>query len=151
MIEEKLKELGIEIPAAPTPLASYIPAKRSGKLIFTSGQVPIIDGKIKYVGKVGDTISLEDGKNAARICVINALSAAKSVCESLNEIDEIIKLTVFVNCKEDFTQQPEIANGASDFLIELFGERGKHTRSAVGVNSLPRDSSVEIDMIVSVK
>ena len=150
MIEEKIKQMGITIPEAAKPLAAYIPAQQVGNLIMTSGQVPISAGVIKFQGKVGKDLSEEEGKNAAKLCAINCLSALKSIIGSLDKIKRIIKLTVFVNSSDGFTAQPKIANGASEFIIEIFGEAGKHVRSAVGVSELPLNSAVEIEMIVEV-
>ena len=151
MIEEKIKQMCITIPEAAKPLAAYIPALQAGNLIMTSGQVPIAGGVIKFQGKVGKDLSEEEGKNAAKLCAINCLSAVKSITGSLDKIKRIIKLTVFVNSSEGFTAQPKIANGASEFIVEIFGEAGKHVRSAVGVSELPLNSAVEIEMIVEVK
>ena len=150
MIEEKIKQMGITIPEAAKPLAAYIPALQAGNLIMTSGQVPISAGVIKFQGKVGKDLSEEEGKNAAKLCALNCLSAVKSITGSLDKIKRIIKLTVFVNSSEGFTAQPKIANGASEFIVEIFGEAGKHVRSAVGVSELPLNSAVEIEMIVEV-
>jgi enamine deaminase RidA (YjgF/YER057c/UK114 family) len=150
MIEEKIEQMGITIPEAAKPLAAYIPALKVGNLIMTSGQVPIAVGVIQYQGKVGKDLTEEDGKEAAKLCAINCLSAVKSLTGSLDKIKRIIKLTVFVNSAEGFTAQPKVANGASEFIVEIFGEAGKHVRSAVGVSELPLNSAVEIEMIVEV-
>jgi enamine deaminase RidA (YjgF/YER057c/UK114 family) len=151
MIEEKIKELGFELPEVAKPLAAYVPAKQVGNLIMTSGQVPVVKGTIKYSGKVGKDLSEEEGQKAAEICALNCLAAVKSVAGSLDYISEIVKLTVFVNSTEEFTAQPKIANGASELIAKIFGESGQHTRSAVGVSSLPVGSAVEIEMIVRIK
>lgn len=151
MVEDKLKQMGITIPEAAKPLAAYIPAIKIGNLVMTSGQVPVSAGSIKYLGKVGKDISEEQGMEAAKLCAINCLSAVKSVIGSLDKIKRIVKLTVFVNSAEGFTAQPKVANGASEFIVEIFGDAGKHSRSAVGVSELPLNSSVEIEMIVEVK
>jgi len=150
MIEDKLKQMGITIPEAAKPLAAYIPATQIGNLVMTSGQVPVVAGSIKYLGKVGKDITEEQGMEAAKICVLNCLSAVKSVIGSLNKIKRVVKLTVFVNSAEGFTAQPKVANGASEFIVELFGDAGKHARSAVGVSELPLNSAVEVEMIVEV-
>jgi enamine deaminase RidA (YjgF/YER057c/UK114 family) len=150
MIEEKLKQMNITIPVAPKPLASYIPATKIGNLVFTSGQVPIQSGNLVYKGKVGAELSLETGKEAAKLCAVNCLSAVKSVIGNLNYIKRIVKVTAFINSADGFTDQPKVANGASDFLVELFGENGQHVRSAVGVNELPIDAAVEVEMIVEI-
>lgn len=151
MIETKLQELQIVIPDAPKPLASYVPAVRVGDLIFTSGQLPMQNGVLQFPGQLGSTVSVEEGSQAARISVINCLSAVKGLLGNLDAIEQIVKVTVFINSAASFTQQPEVANGASDLLLEIFGEAGKHSRSAVGVSALPRNASVEIEMIVKVK
>lgn len=150
MIEQKLIELGITIPAAPKPLASYIPAIKSGNLIFTAGQLPIKDGKLQFSGKLGENCNDEDAIKAAELCAINCLSAIKTQLNSLNEIKRIVKITVFVASASGFISQPKIANGASDFVVKLFGENGKHARSAVGVAELPMNAPVEVEMIVEI-
>lgn len=151
MIEERIKELGFELPDTPKPLAAYIPALKTGEYVFTSGQVPIVIGELKYTGKVGYDLSIEEGQKAAQICALNGLSAIKGVINDLDNIKQIVKVTVFVNSADGFTDQPKVANGASELLGEIFGDAGKHVRSAVGVNELPVDSAVEIEMIVKVK
>lgn len=150
MIEEKIKELGFEVPEVAKPLAAYIPAKKVGNLVMTSGQVPLVKGEIKYKGKVGKDLSEEDGIKAAQVCALNCLAAIKSVAGNLDRIVEVEKLTVFVASAEDFTAQPKVANGASELIGQIFGEAGKHVRSAVGVTALPLNSAVEIEMIVKV-
>ena len=151
MIEERIKELGFKIPEAPKPLAAYIPAIRIDKLVFTAGQLPMVDGKLIAVGKLGAEISNELGTKAAEKCAINCLSVIKSVIGNLDNIEQIVKVTVFINSASGFTAQPQIANGASEFLVKIFGEAGKHVRSAVGVNELPLNAAVEIEVIVKIK
>lgn len=151
MIEEKIKELGFEVPEAAKPLAAYIPAKRIGNLVMTSGQVPLVDGKLKYAGKIGVDVSEEEGQKAAEICALNCLAAIKGVIGNLDKIDEVVKLTVFVNSQDGYSAQPKIANGASELIGKIFGEKGLHARSAVGVSGLPINAPVEIEMIVKVK
>ena len=150
MIEEKIKELGFELPEVAKPLAAYVPAKLVGNLVMTSGQVPVVKGTIKYSGKVGKDLSEEDGQKAAQICALNCLAAIKSVIGDLDKIVEVVKLTVFVTSAEDFTAQPNVANGASELIGQIFGEAGKHVRSAVGVTALPMNAAVEIEMIVRI-
>lgn len=150
MIEEKIKELGFEVPEVAKPLAAYIPAKQVGNLVMTSGQVPLVKGEIKFKGKVGKDLSEEDAIKAAQVCALNCLAAIKSVVGDLDRVVEVEKLTVFVASNPDFTAQPKVANGASELIGKIFGEAGKHVRSAVGVVSLPLDASVEIEMIVRV-
>jgi enamine deaminase RidA (YjgF/YER057c/UK114 family) len=150
MIEEKIKELGYRVPEAPKPLAAYIPAIRINNLIFTAGQLPMVDGKLVAEGKLGAEVSNEVGAKAAELCALNCLSVIKSEIGDLGKIKQIVKVTVFVNSADGFTAQPQIANGASEFLVNVFGEAGKHVRSAVGVNELPINAPVEIEMIVEV-
>lgn len=151
MYEKKLNEMGIVIPEAPKPLAAYIPAIVEGNLVFTAGQLPISSGNLQYKGKLGAEISEEDGQRAAKLCAINCLSVIKSVVGSLDKIDRIVKLTVFISSANGFSGQPKIANGASEFLVDVFGEAGKHVRSAVGVNELPLNAPVEIEMIAKIQ
>ncbi|MBI9071972.1 MAG: RidA family protein [Melioribacteraceae bacterium] len=151
MFEAKLKELGIEIPEAPKPLAAYIPVIELDKIVYTAGQLPLVNGKLFAEGKVGSDVSEEDAKSAAKICAINCLSVIKSVAGSLDNIERIVKVTVFVASENGFTKQPVVANGASEFLVDVFGEAGKHVRSAVGVSELPINAPVEIEMVVKLK
>ena len=150
MIEEKIKELGIELPEVAKPLAAYIPAKQVGNLVMTSGQVPLVKGVINFAGKVGSDLTEEEGQKAAQICALNCLAAIKGVIGNLDKIVEVVKLTVFVASAETFTSQPKVANGASELIGKIFGKSGKHVRSAVGVTSLPLNASVEIEMTVRV-
>ena len=151
MIEEKIKELGFEVPEAPKPLAAYVPALVVGDFVFTAGQIPSVKGELKYKGKVGKDLSEEGGRKAAEICALNCLGAIKGVTGDLDKIDQVVKLTAFVNSAEGFTAQPKVANGASELIGKIFGDKGKHARSAVGVNELPFDAAVEIEMIVKLK
>ena len=149
--DSRLKDLGIELPTPPAPVASYVPFVASGKLVFTSGQVTVAPGGLKYVGVVGKDLSLEDGKAAARLCAINIIAQLKAACGGdLDRVKRVVKLTVFVNAVPGFAQQPEVANGASDLLVEVFGEAGKHARSAVGAGSLPRNVATEVEAIVEI-
>jgi enamine deaminase RidA (YjgF/YER057c/UK114 family) len=151
MIEEKIKELGFEVPEAPKPLAAYVSALVVGDFVFTAGQIPSVKGELKYKGKVGKDLSEEGGRKAAEICALNCLGAIKGVTGDLDKIDQVVKLTAFVNSAEGFTAQPKVANGASELIGKIFGDKGKHARSAVGVNELPFDAAVEIEMIVKLK
>lgn len=151
MIEEKLKQLGYELPEPAKPLAAYIPAKRSGNLIVTSGQLPLLKGKLMFEGKLGSDLSEEEGQKAAEICALNCLAAVKGITGNLDMIDQIVKLTVFVNGADGFSAQPKVANGASELIGKIFGESGLHARSAVGVNGLPLNAPVEIEMMVELK
>jgi len=144
-IEEKLKLMGLSVPQAPTPVGAYVPAVRVGKLLFTSGQLPLVDGVLRYNGKIGVELTEAEGYEAARICAINALAAIKTVVE-LSSVRQIIKVTGFVNCQPEFTAQAKVVNGASDLLGQLFA--GGHARSAVGVAALPLGAAVELEMVV---
>lgn len=149
--EERLKELGIELPKPPKPLAAYVPAVRAGDLVFISGQAPMRDGKPVYTGRVGADLTLEEGYEAARLVMINALAVLKEEIGSLDNVERIVKVLGWVNSAPDFTQQPQVINGASELLEQLFGERGRHARSAVSAHTLPFNITVEIEMIVQVK
>ena len=151
VFEAKLKEMGIVLPSVPKPLASYVPAVQTGETIYTSGQIPFVDGELMYKGKVGDQLSEQEGYQAAKICAINCLSAIKGLIGSLDNIERVVKVTGFVNSAQGFTNQPKVINGASDLLGEVFGEIGQHARSAVGVSELPLGAAVEIEMVVKIK
>lgn len=150
-VEVRLAELGIEIPEVAAPVAAYVPAIVSQHLVFTSGQLPFVGGSLTMTGKVGEKpgqVSLEDAKEVARVCVLNALAAAQSVIGSLDRIARVVKLTGFVASDPDFLGQPAVINGASELLGEIFGDDGIHARSAVGVATLPLDSPVELELIL---
>jgi enamine deaminase RidA (YjgF/YER057c/UK114 family) len=145
-IDDRLKDLGIVLPTPPMPVASYVPYVIAGKLVSISGQIPIGPEGPAFIGKVGAGISLEDGQAAARLCALNILAQLRAACGGdLDKVRRCVKLTVFVNAPPDFTRQPEIANGASDLMVAVFGEAGKHSRAAVGAGSLPRGVAVEVD------
>lgn len=148
---EKLKELGIAIPAAAKPVAAYVPAMRAGAFVYTSGQLPSIDGKLFAVGKLGAQVDEKTGYEAARISAINCLAAVQSVAGDIDRIERIVKVVGFVNSAPGFTGQPKVVNGASELFGQVFGEAGAHARSAVGVSELPLDSPVEIEIIVKLK
>ena len=150
-IEAKIRQMGLEINEAPRPVASYVPAVKVGTMVYTSGQLPLYQGKLTAQGKVEQDVSLEEASRAARICALNCLSAVKGLGISLEEIEKIIKVNGYVNSSAGFTGQPQVINGASDFLIEVFGDEGIHARAAVGVSELPLNASVEIDMILKLK
>jgi len=150
-IEQRLNEIGLSLPEVAKPVAEYVPAKMVGNLVFCSGQGPVKEGKMVYIGKVGRELGIEEGYEAARICALNCLAAIKTVVGSLDKIDEIIRLRGFVNSDLDFFRQPEVLNGASELMVKIFGEKGKHARSALGVSSLPFGISVELEMVVSIK
>jgi enamine deaminase RidA (YjgF/YER057c/UK114 family) len=148
MIEDRLRELSIEIPTPPNPAGSYIPVVTTGNLAFVSGQIPMKDGKVIVEGKVPEKQSLDSAREAAKICIINGLAQLKSNLGSLDKITKFVRISGFVNSSQDFTEQPKVINAASDLLVEIFGDMAKHSRIAVGVASLPLNSTVEIDMIV---
>ena len=144
----RLAELGLSIPAVAKPVASYVPATTAGSLVFTAGQLPFVDGQLPETGKVGTEVSAEDAKAHARTAVLNALAAVETAIGSVDRITRIVKLVVFVASAPDFAGQPGVANGASDTLVEIFGDAGRHARSAVGVAVLPLDAPVELELIV---
>jgi enamine deaminase RidA (YjgF/YER057c/UK114 family) len=147
-VEAKLEALGLTLPAPPAPVANYVRAVVVGNIVYLSGHGPTRDGQFAYQGKVGAERTVEEGYEAAKLVMLNCLSSLKEAIGDLDRVERIVKLLGMVNCTEDFGQQPEVINGASDLLVELFGERGRHARSAVGMQSLPRGITVEIEMIV---
>ena len=149
--EEKLKSMGLRLPEPMEPLANYVTAVVDGEILYTSGAGCFEKGKPKYQGKVGAEVSLEEGYDAARITALNLLSTIKAKIGDLDRVQKVIKLLGFVNSAPDFHRQPEVINGASDLLVELFGETGKHARSALGTSNLPMNIPVEIEMIVRIK
>jgi len=150
-IDARLKELGIALPEPPAPVASYVPYVVSGNLVFVSGQVTMSTEGLKYVGKVGADISLEDGKAAARLCAVNVIAQVKAACGGdLDRVKRCVKVGVFVNAVPDFTQHPEVANGASDLFQDVFGDAGKHSRAAVGAGSLPRGVAAEVEAVFEI-
>ena len=150
-VEAKLKELGLELPPTPRPAANYVGAVQTGKLLFVSGHGPTKDGKFIYRGKVGKDLSLEEGYEAARLVALNCLASAKSAIGDLDRITRVVKILGMVNCTEDFGDQPKVINGASDLLVHLFGDAGRHARSAVGMQALPFGIAVEVEMIFEVE
>jgi enamine deaminase RidA (YjgF/YER057c/UK114 family) len=144
VIEERLAELGIELPPAPAPVASYVPVAVAGDLAFVAGQVPIEDGQVMLSGRLGDEVGIEQGLAAARRCALQAVSALRDALGSLDRVAQIPQVTVYVASVPGFTDQPRVANGASDVLVEIFGEAGKHARAAVGVVELPLGAPVEV-------
>ena len=152
MFEENIKQLGMEIPDMPAALANYVPYKVSDSIVYVSGQAPVRNGELIYRGKVGEDISIDEGVKAAELCCVNIISALKkSINGDWNRLDGFLKLGGFVNCNNNFYDQPQIINGASDLLVKIFGDQGKHARFAVGSNSLPMNISVEIDAIIKIK
>ena len=150
-IEDKLRQMGLELPEPPKPVASYVPCVRTGNLVFVSGQIAREKGVLRFSGHVGGNLTLEEGKQAARLCALNALSAVKQEVGTLDRIRRIVKLTGFVSSAAGFHDQPKVVDGASVLLIELFGEKGQHARAAVGVSELPLGSAVEVEMIVEIE
>jgi enamine deaminase RidA (YjgF/YER057c/UK114 family) len=146
--DARIKELGIELPAAPKPLGSYVPAVRTGSLVYLSGQLPLLDGKLIRTGVVGRDIDVQEANALALQCAINALSVlSEFLGGSLDSVKRCVKLSGYVASANDFTQQPQVINGASDLMAEVFGDSGKHARAAVGVNVLPINSPIEITFI----
>ena len=148
---ERLAELGLTLPPVVAPVAAYVPAVRTGSFVYTSGQLPMVDGKLPAVGKVGGEVSATDAAGLARTCALNALAAAASAAGGLDAIRRIVKVTGFVASAPGFSGQPLVINGASELLIEVFGEDGRHARSAVGVAELPLNSPVEVELIAEVR
>ena len=148
--EQRLAELGLQVPEVARPLAAYVPAVRSGAHVYTAGQLPLSSGQLLHTGKVGDggTVSPEQAADCARQCALNALAAVRAEIGELSAVRRVVKVVVYVASTPDFTAQPAVANGASELLGEVFGEAGRHARSAVGVSSLPLDAPVEVDLVV---
>ncbi len=148
--EERLSDLGLSLPDVPKPVAAYIPALRSGNHVFTAGQLPMREGQLMFAGKVGGEVSQEQAVECARQCALNAIAAVRAEVGELASVKRIVKVVVFVASAPDFTAQPQVANGVSELLGEVFGEAGRHARSAVGVSVLPLDAPVEVELIVEV-
>ena len=150
-VEEKLQKMGLELPEPPAPVAAYVPCVRTGNLLFVSGQVPRVKGELKFQGEAGGARSLEEAAQAARVCVLNALSVVKQEIGALDRLRRVVKVTGYVASASGFHDQPKVLDGASRLLVELLGEKGKHARAAVGVNELPLGVTVELEMIVEVE
>ena len=150
-IESRMKEMGLALPEAPKPVAAYIPAKQSGNLVFTAGQLPMVNGELISIGLLGQDVEIDEANKAARICTLNALAAIKGLIGDLDRIKQIVRVVGYVASIPTFTQQPAVVNGASELLLEIFGESGKHARSAVGMAVLPLNASVEIELTVEVE
>jgi len=148
--EERLEQLGVTLPAPVAPLAAYVPSVRTGDLVYVSGQVPVVDGKPSHLGRLGAGVALEDGAAAARTCAVNVLAALKAELGELSRVRRVVKVTVFVASEPGFTDQPKVANAASELFGEVFGEAGRHARAAVGVAALPLGVPVEVDAIAEV-
>ena len=150
-VNQRLTDMGVELPNPAAPAANYMPFITTGKMIFVSGQITVLDGEFLYLGKVGDTLSVDDGYKAARICAINLIAQVKEACfGDLDRVTQVVKLGGFVNCTPDFTDQPKVINGASDLISEAFGDSGKHARFAVGASSLPLGVAVEVDGVFEI-
>lgn len=147
MIDNVLLSLGIHLPVPPAAAGSYVPVVVSGKLAFVSGQIPLVGKEIKFKGKVGKDMTIEEGQEAAKLCMINCLAQLNAFLGGLDRISRIVKVTGFVNCDASFTDHPKVINGASDLLVKVFGENGRHARAAVGMSSLPLDSAVEVELV----
>ena len=148
-ILDRLTALGLSLPAGPAPIAAYVNCVRTGNLLFLSGGLPV-DGEKKILGKVPTAVSIEDAREAARMCVLNRLAVIRDAVGSLDKVKQIVTLNGFVNSEPDFTGHPQVVNGASELLVELFGDKGKHSRTALGVAALPLDAAVEINLVVEV-
>ena len=152
IFEENIKKLGLNIPEPPDALANYIPFKTINNLMYVSGQAPLKNGQIAFKGKVGENITIADGIKAAELCCLNIIAALKKgINNDWDQLDSFVKLGGFVNCKDSFVDHPKIINGASDLLVSIFGDKGRHTRFAVGSNSLPLDISVEIEAVIKLR
>jgi enamine deaminase RidA (YjgF/YER057c/UK114 family) len=151
IIESRLRELGIALPEAAAPAANYVPYVVVGNLVFISGQLPIADGKIAVTGRLGAELSLEEGRQAARLCGLNLIAQARAACGGdLERVKRVVRLAAFVSSTPEFTDHPKVVNGASDLMVEVFGDKGRHSRAAVGVAALPLNAAVEIDGIFEI-
>ena len=150
-IENRIIELGFALPESPKPVAAYVAAKRVGNLVFTAGQLPFVNGQLMSTGLLGEHVEIEEAKKAAQICTMNALAAIKEITGDLECILQIVRVVGYIASVPTFTQQPAVVNGASELLLAIFGEAGKHARSAIGVTTLPLNASVEIELTVEVK
>ncbi|MGI8901584.1 MAG: RidA family protein [Nocardioides sp.] len=148
--EERLAEMGLSVPEVPKPVAAYLPAVRTGSYVFTSGQLPMREGQLMTTGKVGAEVTVEDAVECARQCALNAIAAVRAEIGELSQVLRVVKVVVFVASSPDFTGQPGVANGASELFGEVFGDAGRHARSAVGVSVLPLDAPVEVELLVEV-
>lgn len=147
-IAARVAELGLTLPPAPSPSANYVPFVRAGNLLFVSGQLPLLDGQAQHVGKIGDGLTIQDGYASARLCALNVIAqVGAAVGDRLDRVNRCVNVTVYVNAKPDFTEHPRVANGASDLFVEVFGDRGRHTRTAIGMGSLPRLAATEVQAV----
>ncbi len=145
-IEARLRELGVALPKAAAPAANYVPWTRAGDLVFVAGQIPILDGAVAFTGRVGEGLTVEDGYQAARLCALNLIAHLRTACDGdLDRVRQVVRLGGFVSCVPDFTEHPKVVNGASDLMVDVFGDIGRHARAAVGAPSLPLGAAVEVD------
>lgn len=149
-VEERLKELEIDLPTAPAAVGAYVPVLQTGNLVVTSGQLPFVGKELAFKGRIGDELHEQEGSDAARICAINALAQIKACIGDLNRIKRVVKLEGFVHSAPGFTNQPQVLNGASQLFVDLFGERGKHTRTALGISEMPLSAAVQLAVWVEV-
>lgn len=150
-IDKRLAELGIKLPSAPSPAGNYVPCVQVNKLLYLSGAICLVDGEMTHTGKIGESRDILYGQKAARVCALNLLAMAKSYLGDLEKVSRVVQLNGFVNGVPGFTESPAVINGASDLMVELMGERGRHTRAAVAVTGLPKDTTVEIQAVFEVK
>ena len=148
-VRAKLAEIGLTLPVAAKPVAAYVPAIRTGNIVFTAGQLPLVNGAMPATGKVGDKVTIEEAKKLAEVCALNALAAVETVAD-VNKIVKVVRVVGYVNGVAGFTSQPAVVNGASELFIQIFGEAGKHARSAVGIAELPLDAPVELELTVEI-
>ena len=148
--EETLAKLGLGLPTVAKPVAAYVPTVRTGNLVFVAGQLPFVDGKLPKTGRLGEGVTVEEAQGYARTCVLNALAALKAELGELSRVRRVVRVGAFVASANDFTQQPQVANGASELLLQVFGDAGRHARAAVGVNVLPLGAPVEVELLVEV-
>ena len=152
LIQTRLEELGISLPEGPAPVANYVPYVVHGSLVFVSGQIPFVGGELSYVGTVGADISLEDGQKAARVCALNVLAQVRAACNGdLDRVTRCVRLGGYVNGTDDFKQPPQVMNGASDLMVEIFGDKGRHARFAVGAGNLPAGVAVEVEGVFEIE
>jgi len=149
--EESLAKLGHALPPVSKPVAAYVPAVRAGNLVYVAGQLPFVDGKLPKTGHVGDNVSIEEAQGFARTCVLNGLAALKAEIGELRKVKRVVRVGAFVACGSNFGDQPKVANGASELLLQVFGDKGRHARAAVGTNALPLQSPVEIEFLFEVE
>ncbi len=149
--DDRLSALKITLPEAPAPVAAYVPAVQAGEFVYTAGQLPLVAGQLQHTGVVGQDLTLDEAVECARICALNAIAAVKGVVGDLDRVERVVKITGWVASANDFTDQPKVLNGASELIVAIFGDAGKHARAALGVNVLPLGAPVEVEMIVKVK